>query len=95
MTPDDKKVLIMPSLVKSRRIGDRCLSIYCLCCAKSEKKKKKKVSFFNNTTVKRMNEYVSNILYQSLVCLMYKIITMICIVLSVCIYIHCDAIEYR
>ena len=42
-----------------------------------------------------MNEYVSNILYQSLVCLMYKIITMICIVLSVYIYIHCDAIEYR
>ncbi len=33
-----------------------------------------------------MNEYVSSIVYQSLVCLIYKIITMICIVLSIYMY---------
>jgi hypothetical protein len=33
-----------------------------------------------------MNEYVSNIVYQSIVCLMYKIMTMMCIVFSICVY---------
>ena len=42
-TPDDKKDFIMPSLVKSRRIADRCLPIVCVVQSRKRRKRRKRV----------------------------------------------------
>ncbi len=48
MTSDDKKDLIMPSLVKFRRIGNRCLSIVYVRKEVKEKKEEKSGIFLSS-----------------------------------------------